>query len=73
MKFRISSWPTAYSYGLFVNGRRVLLRGINRHSFWPDSGRTLNDEINRRDVELHRVQTPPPHLRFGLRAIKMVQ
>ena len=38
--------------GLFVNGRRVLLKGVNRHSFWPDSGRTLTDALNRRDAEL---------------------
>ncbi len=38
--------------GLFVNGHRVLLKGVNRHSFWPDSGRTLTDELNRRDAEL---------------------
>jgi len=38
--------------GLFVNGRRVLLKGVNRHAFWPDSGRTLDSAIDRRDVEL---------------------
>jgi len=38
--------------GVWVNGKRVLLKGINRHSFWPDSGRTLDREINRRDAEL---------------------
>ncbi len=38
--------------GLFVNGRRVLLKGVNRHSFWPESGRTLSRELNRRDAEL---------------------
>jgi hypothetical protein len=38
--------------GLFLNGRRVLLKGVNRHSFWPTSGRALDDATNRRDVEL---------------------
>ena len=38
--------------GIFVNDRRILLKGINRHSFWPDSGRTLDREINRSDAEL---------------------
>ena len=38
--------------GLFVNGRRVLLKGVNRHAFWPASGRTLNHELDRRDAEL---------------------
>ena len=27
--------------GLYVNGRKIILRGVNRHSFWPDSGRCL--------------------------------
>lgn len=38
--------------GLFVNERRVLLKGINRHSFWPSTGRALDPGINRRDAEL---------------------
>ncbi len=38
--------------GLFVNGRRVLLKGVNRHAFWPSSGRTMNRELDVRDVEL---------------------
>ena len=38
--------------GLFVNGHRVRLRGVNRHAFWPTSGRTLDADLDRRDVEL---------------------
>jgi len=38
--------------GLYVNGTRVLLKGCNRHSFWPDSGRTLSETISRADVNL---------------------
>ncbi len=37
--------------GIYVNGRRVILKGINRHSFWPDSGRCLSDEVHRLDIE----------------------
>ena len=40
--------------GLFINGRRVLLKGVNRHSHWPDSGRAVPAAVNRRDVELIR-------------------
>ena len=40
--------------GLFVNGRRVLLKGVNRHSHWPETGRSVPAAINRRDVELIR-------------------
>ncbi len=38
--------------GLFINDRRVMLKGVNRHAFWPASGRTLNRELDVRDVEL---------------------
>jgi hypothetical protein len=40
--------------GLFVNQRRVLLKGVNRHSHWPDTGRSVATAVNRRDVELIR-------------------
>lgn len=37
---------------LTVNGRRVLLRGVNRHEFDPERGRALTRETMRRDVVL---------------------
>ncbi len=57
---------------LRVNGRRVLLRGVNRHEWDPDRGRALTEEAMRRDVELmkrHNVNAVrtshyPPHPRF---------
>lgn len=36
--------------GLYVNGVKVMLKGINRHSFWPDGGRTTNKQISLDDV-----------------------
>jgi len=38
--------------GILVNGRRVLLKGINRHSFRPETGRALTDEQNEEDARL---------------------
>jgi hypothetical protein len=38
--------------GIYVNGTRVILKGVNRHSFWPDSGRTTSAEISVQDVHL---------------------
>ena len=38
--------------GFYVNGKRVILKGANRHSFWPDSGRALSEKISRDDVRL---------------------
>jgi hypothetical protein len=38
--------------GMFVNGHRVFLKGFARHSFWPDSGRTLSEQVFRGDINL---------------------
>jgi len=38
--------------GIYVNGRRVILKGANRHSFWPDSGRCLSEAVHRLDIDL---------------------
>ncbi len=38
--------------GVFVNGNRVFLKGVARHSFWPDSGRTLSEQISRDDINV---------------------
>lgn len=37
--------------GLFVNGQKIILKGVNRHSFWPDSGRCLSEKVHRLDIE----------------------
>ncbi len=37
--------------GLYLNGQRIILKGCNRHSFWPDSGRCLSEAVQRLDVE----------------------
>jgi len=39
---------------LFVNGRPVKLRGINRHEAHPLRGRSLTPELWRKDAELYR-------------------
>lgn len=38
--------------GIYVNGRKVRLKGVNRHSSWPDSGRATNAALSRADVRL---------------------
>lgn len=40
------------SDGLYINGVKVNIRGVNRHSFRPESGRTLSRKQNLEDVEL---------------------
>ncbi len=38
--------------GIYLNGTKIKMKGINRHAFWPESGRCLNDSINLQDVLL---------------------
>ncbi len=40
--------------GLYLNGRKIRLKGVNRHTFRPDSGRTSSPSISREDVALIR-------------------
>lgn len=38
--------------GFYVNGKKVIFKGICRHSEWPESGRTLSRSINLKDIQL---------------------
>ena len=38
--------------GFYVNGEKVLFKGVNRHSFWPETGRALSDRHHIMDIEL---------------------
>jgi hypothetical protein len=38
--------------GFFLNGKKVMMRGVNRHEFWPDSGRTTSRALSIADIEL---------------------
>ena len=51
-KFGFRTFEIRANEGLFLNGQRVLMKGVNRHSFWPDSGRTLSTKLNYDDVKL---------------------
>ncbi|HKI68845.1 MAG TPA: glycoside hydrolase family 2, partial [Verrucomicrobiae bacterium] len=37
--------------GLYVNGHRVILKGVCRHSLWPDSGRCLSEAVQLLDIK----------------------
>lgn len=40
------------SDGLYINGQRVMIKGVNRHSFRPETGRSLSKKDNYDDVKL---------------------
>jgi hypothetical protein len=38
--------------GIYVNGTKVILKGVNRHTFWPEGGRCTSKEISINDATL---------------------
>ncbi|MFE3828993.1 glycoside hydrolase family 2 TIM barrel-domain containing protein [Streptomyces sp. NPDC059092] len=53
VRLRIGFRTVTVSGGLLrVNGTPLLLRGVNRHEWDPDTGRTLTVETMRQDIEL---------------------
>lgn len=38
--------------GVYINGAKIKFKGVNRHSFHPESGRTTSKEISLHDVKL---------------------
>ncbi len=73
VRLRLGFRTVAVEDGLLkVNGRRLLLRGVNRHEWDPDHGRTLTVATMRRDLEIMKrhninaVRTShyPPDRRF---------
>ena len=51
-KFGFRTIEVRPSDGLYINGTKVLIKGVNRHSFRPESGRTLSKTKNIEDVLL---------------------
>ncbi|MCS7482500.1 glycoside hydrolase family 2 TIM barrel-domain containing protein [Umezawaea endophytica] len=38
--------------GIYVNGKRIVLKGSNRHTFWPTLGRASSPRLARQDIGL---------------------
>ena len=38
--------------GIYVNGTKIIMKGINRHSFWPEGGRSTSKRISLLDAAL---------------------
>lgn len=51
-RFGFRTFELRPNEGLYVNGRKITLKGVNRHSFRPETGRTLSLADNREDVHL---------------------
>ncbi|MGE5421510.1 MAG: glycoside hydrolase family 2 TIM barrel-domain containing protein, partial [Chloroflexota bacterium] len=38
--------------GIYVNGRKIIFKGVCRHTFWPSSGRTSSRQLAIEDINL---------------------
>lgn len=38
--------------GIYINGVKVKMKGLNRHVFWPETGRTVSRAVDLLDVQL---------------------
>lgn len=38
--------------GIYVNGTKIKMKGVNRHVWWPETGRSVNPRIDLDDVKL---------------------
>ncbi|MHC4517416.1 MAG: glycoside hydrolase family 2 TIM barrel-domain containing protein [Planctomycetota bacterium] len=51
-RFGFRTFEVRAGDGLYLNGQKIALKGVCRHSFWPDSGRCLSREVSYDDVRL---------------------
>jgi hypothetical protein len=51
-RFGFRTFEVRAGQGLFLNGQRILLKGVDRHSFRPETGRALSPEDCYDDVRL---------------------
>ncbi|MGM9478860.1 glycoside hydrolase family 2 protein [Pedobacter sp. GSP4] len=51
-KFGFRTLELRTADGFYVNGAKMILKGVNRHSFWPETGRTLSRDVHLMDVKL---------------------
>ncbi len=51
-RFGFRSIEVRPSDGIYVNNKKIMFRGVCRHSFWPESGRTTSKALSIADVNL---------------------
>jgi hypothetical protein len=51
-KFGFRTIEIRTSDGIYVNGVKIKFKGINRHVWWPETGRCINPKIDLLDVQL---------------------
>lgn len=53
-RFGFRTFEVRAGDGLYLNGQKIVLKGVNRHSFRPDTGRALTHANSYEDVKLIR-------------------
>ncbi len=51
-RFGFRTFEVRAGDGFYLNGAKLTFKGVNRHSFWPETGRTLSPERHREDIRL---------------------
>jgi len=51
-KFGFRTVEVRANDGLYVNGAKIVMKGSDRHSFWPETGRTLSHSVHLLDAKL---------------------
>ncbi|MCX6328705.1 MAG: glycoside hydrolase family 2, partial [Bacteroidia bacterium] len=51
-KFGFRTIEVRHGDGIYLNGTKIKMKGVNRHCFWPEGGRTLNYDLCLQDVKL---------------------
>jgi len=51
-KFGFRTIEVKHGDGIYLNGTKIKMKGVNRHSFWPETGRTLNRALCLQDAKL---------------------
>jgi hypothetical protein len=51
-KFGFRTIEVRHGDGIYLNGVQIKMKGVNRHVFWPETGRSVNPSIDLTDVQL---------------------
>jgi len=51
-KFAFRTVEVKQGDGIYVNGKKILFKGVCRHTFWPSSGRTSSKQLAVDDINL---------------------
>ncbi|MDB5191377.1 MAG: beta-galactosidase [Segetibacter sp.] len=51
-KFGFRTIEVRQGDGIYINGVQVKMKGVNRHVWWPETGRAVNPEVDMLDMQL---------------------